>query len=177
MPSARILSIPTFLGVIGINAVPAAGFLVQGWSAEATMLLYLLENVSLTLLSAARVRLARTAAPVSTFLLVGLGFTAVSATFVAFFLFAILGTPIDWRQLGLAFAGIVAFQLVTLVGAPADETLLERTLGRVFLLALGVFIGMVLAYFVERWFVVPFMAMKTIADVGAQIQLLRARFG
>lgn len=183
--------IPPLVGVIGINAVPAAGFFAGGWSASQTMLLYLLENLSLVVLAALRVRLFVLAdqrkSLVSTFLMVGLGFSGVSAIFVAFFLFAIIKAPVDLTETMQAFGMIAAVQLGVVAYDAAmgprplpvanGEKILEQTLGRVFLLAMAVFIGMFVAAFVERWFVVPFMILKTIVDVGTQVQFIAARFG
>ena len=56
-----------------------------------------------------------------------------------------------------------------------SEFFLTRSLGRVFLLFLAVFIGIFLAAYADKWFVIPFIALKTIADIGEQIQLFTGK--
>lgn len=48
------------------------------------------------------------------------------------------------------------------------EFLLSRSMGRTAFI--GVVLGFVLALFVDEWFVVPFVVLKTIVDVGEPIQ-------
>ena len=171
--------LPPLVGVIGINAVPAVGFFAGDWPAAQTMLLYLLENFSLVVFAALRAR--RNPALLRSFLLVAMAFNGGSAVFVAFFTFGILKAPIAADELLQAFAMIAAVQLALFVydaifGPAVDvEKYCEQTLGRVFLLALSVFAGVVLALFVDRWFVIPFMVLKTIVDLGTQLQFIAAR--
>lgn len=181
--------LPRILSAVGINAVPAAGFFAAGWSPELTMLLFLCENVTNALLTALRVRILspperKRRELLTSFLMVSLGFTGVSAVFATFFIFAILDSTVRSEMLLFGLAGIAAFQLfgfiydlVTLrpLPLPHAEKLLEQSLGRVLLLAGSVFIGVVAALWVDDWFVVPFIVLKTIVDVAGQIEFFRAR--
>jgi hypothetical protein len=58
MNSKSALSAGTHLvTLLGVNAVPALGVFAGGWPAETTMLVYLLETLTMIVLSALRVRL------------------------------------------------------------------------------------------------------------------------
>jgi hypothetical protein len=78
--------------------------------------------------------------------------------------------PLELGALGQGMAGILVFQGAGFLASPRPlplreaETVLEQSLGRVFLLYAGVAAGVVLAAFVERWFVVPFILLKTVVD-------------
>jgi len=56
------------------------------------------------------------------------------------------------------------------------ENYLKQSMGRVALLFLAVFIGIFVALFVDKWFVIPFIALKTIVDIGGFMQTLKSRF-
>ena len=66
------------------------------------------------------------------------------------------------------FADFIMMRPLSLTKA---EVFLNRSLGRVVFLFLCVFLGIFLALFVDRWFVVPFIILKTIIDIGEQIQI------
>lgn len=183
----------TLTGIVtalGVNIVPAAAVFVSG-SAEAAMLIYFLENLLVILLATAFVRLRAPARDESspdhrtrksllqTYLLVALGFTLVNGVFIAVFLFLFTGVeiPRDIIRWGLILAAVFqlfgfAFDLFSIRSLSIAEagTYLEKSLGRVFLLHLGVFIGVILAAFLNKWFVAPFIVLKTIVDIGTPIQ-------
>lgn len=113
------------------------------------------------------------------FLLIGGGFLGVSGVFAAVVIFLMVGIPVDWDAalLGLGIivvmqlAGLVADRLVLgLVSTAYAEAWAMQSLGRIFLLYLGVFAGVVGAV-VGGWsFLAPFMALKTMTDVGGVVQ-------
>lgn len=199
---ALVGSFPSIVATLGVNAIPAGGLLVAGWSAETAMVIYFLENIVAVLLACARVLIipsVHDAAFVSNtrdhrtlvkeYFLVAIGFSLASAVFLSAFIFLILRAEIPFQTIVAGMTGIIAFQffgfvcdLLLLRPLPLSraEDLLRRSLGRVFLLHLAVFVGMFAAAFADRWFVLPFVALKTAVDVGGQIQFLinwgRAQF-
>jgi Family of unknown function (DUF6498) len=79
------------------------------------------------------------------------------------------------RELFSGLAVMLVFQLVIFltdlrrlrgINLPDAETYLTGALGRVFLLAFAVWAGLLLAFFVNSAFVIPFIVLKTIVDVG-----------
>jgi hypothetical protein len=187
--------ITSLIAALGVNAVPAAAVFISG-SAETAMLIYFLENLMIVLLATAYVRLKAPARDESspnhrtrksllqTYLLVALGFTLVNGVFIAaiLFLFSQVDIPRDLILWGIAIAA--AFQLFSFavdmvsrepLTLAAAETVLEKSLGRVFLLHLAVFIGVIVAAFFRQWFVVPFIVLKTMVDIGTAIQAFQRR--
>jgi cytochrome c biogenesis protein CcdA len=189
-------AITSLLAGLGVNIVPAAAAFLSG-SAEAAMIIYFLENLIVITLATALVRIKAPARDetardhrtrkslLQTYLMVALGFTLVNGVFIATILFLFSGAdvPRDLILWGIALAAV--FQLASFTGdvwqmepltLDAAGTVLEKSLGRVFLLHLGVFIGVIIAAFFRQWFVVPFIVLKTIVDVGTPIQALLHHF-
>lgn len=170
------------------NAVPAFGVFAREWAPPNALLLYLGENVVLVLLAALTVRMFAPAEDVidgkaktrreslNTFFLVAAPFTFGAAVFT----FAVLLMRDEYtvapRELLTGLAVMLVFQLIGF-GASVrrmrgltlahGETMLVDVLGRVFLLAFAVWIGLVLAFFISSAFVIPFMILKTIIDLGS----------
>lgn len=189
--------ITSAISALGINSIPAIGLFVAGWTPQTAMLLYLLENLVAVLLGALLVHLlvpSREETPgskprdrrtvLNTFLLVAITFSVGSSIFMAFFLFKDPGARPELDAVRAGLAGILAFQLFGFLSdfvwlrplsLVQGEKLLERSLGRVFLLYLAVFVGIFLALFSDRWFLVPFVGLKTMVDVGQPIQFLWER--
>lgn len=195
-PRSTVAALAPVAAALGINAVPAATLFAGEAPPETAMVLYFVENLVLIGLTTALVRLLAPPRDESsrnhrtrrsllqTYLLVALGFTLVNGIFIAAFLGLFLRVALPRPALSLGIGLILAFQTAAFVAGwlrlgplslAQAETLLERTLGRVFLLHLGVFIGVFLAAAVGNWFVWPFIALKTITDVGQAIQGLRGR--
>ncbi len=187
----------SLLTALGINAVPVGGMLFSGWAPETAMLLYLIENIVAVPLAVLCVRLLAPAqedvpgekrrerrSMLQGHLLVGIVFSIGSGIFMGFFLFGILKAPIELSALRFGAATILAFQLfgfisdffllrpLSLVRA---EKVLAVGLGRVALLFLAVFFGVFLALFSDWWFLIPFIVLKTIVDIGQPIQFLYER--
>jgi hypothetical protein len=162
------------------NAVPALGVLLRDWAAPGALLLYLGENIVLALLAALTVRLAGPPGhgnSLRTFFLIAAPFTFGAAILTA----AVLVIQADAytlapRELLGGLALMVTFQLIGFaanlrrvrgITLAECENLLVGVLGRVFLLALAVWAGLLLAFFVTTAFVIPFMILKTIVDLGS----------
>ncbi len=180
------------LQALGINAVPVLGMFAADWSVETAMLLYLLENLIGIPLAALLVRLlapAREDAPgmrvrhrreiLKTYLIVALSFSLGSAIFILFVTYRTTNGQVDLTGLrtGLGAIGLFALFgfLVDLVymrplSLPRAEKVLERSLGRIFLLYLAVFVGMFLAIFGLASFFIPFVVLKTLVDIGYLLQ-------
>ena len=180
------------LQALGINAVPVVGMFAADWSVETAMLLYLLENLIGIPLAALLVRLlapAREDAPgmrvrhrreiLNTYLIVALSFSLGSAIFILFVVYRTTNGQVDFTGLraGLGAIGLFALLgfLVDLVymrprSLPRAEKVLERSLGRIFLLYLAVFVGMFLAIFGLASFFIPFVVLKTLVDIGYLLQ-------
>jgi hypothetical protein len=207
------------LTVLGVNAVPALGVFAGGWSAETAMLVYLLETLTMIVLSALRVRLLAPAreetagesspllagvtatTPAGSrlltgnkprdrrqilegFLVVSFGFAGVSGVFIAVFLLLILKAPIAGSDVATGLAAILVFQLFELVAdlilwrrlsLAQSETLLLQSLRRAFVLYFGVFIGLCGAAYAGSWFVTPFIVLKTLMDLGTQVEYFLKR--
>lgn len=113
------------------------------------------------------------------YLVVVVGFSLVVGVFMTTFLFLIQGAPVDGAALRSGLLGILAFQLLgflsdwvwlrplSLVRA---EKLTEQSMGRAALLYLAVFMGICAAPFLTNGFLLPFIGLKTIVDVGQPIQ-------
>ena len=180
------------LQAVGINAVPIFGVVAADWSVETAMLLYLLENLIGIPLAALLVRLlapAREDLPgmrvrhrreiLHTYLLVALSFSLGSAIFILFVIYRASNGQFDltgvWTGLGaISLFALLGF-LVDLVfmrplSLPRAEKVLERSLGRIFLLYLAVFVGMFLAVFGLASFFIPFVVLKTLVDIGYLFQ-------
>ncbi len=175
------------LTALGVNAVPAAGFFLADWSAATTMFVYLLENLALVALTAARLwwLAGERGETFQGFLITGLGFSAGAAVFMAGMLLLIFKIPLSAAQLIAGLAGTGLFLLLGLVadiifarGAPRAqaEAWVRHALGRVFLLYLAVFMGMVGALFgAQAGFLMPFIGLKALVDVGEPIEALIRR--
>ncbi len=180
------------LQALGINAVPVVGMFAADWSVETAMLLYLLENLIGIPLAALLVRLlapAREDAPgmrvrhrreiLNTYLIVALSFSLGSAIFILFVVYRTTNGQVDLTGLRTGLGAIALFALlgflVDLVymrplSLPRAEKVLERSLGRIFLLYLAVFVGMFLAIFGLASFFIPFVVLKTMVDIGYLLQ-------
>ena len=180
------------LQALGINAVPVVGMFAADWSVETAMLLYLLENLIGIPLAALLVRLLappREDAPgmrvrlrreiLNTYLIVALSFSLGSAVFILLVTYRTTNGQLDLTGLrtGLSAIALFAFLgfLIDLVymrplSLPRAEKVLERSLGRIFLLYLAVFVGMFLAIFGLASFFIPFVVLKTLVDIGYLLQ-------
>ena len=160
------------------NAVPALGVLVRDWAPPGALLLYLGENIVLALLTALSVRIAgprgETGKSLRTFFLIAAPFTFGAAVMT----FAVMLIRDEYRihprELAVAFAMMLAFQLIAFatnlrrlrgITLKESEDLLVGVLGRIFLLALCVWLGLAIAFVFTSAFVVPFMVLKTIIDL------------
>lgn len=188
----------TTLGTaLGANAVPVLGVLLAGWQAETALLLYVFETVIAILLVALRIRILapayeevpgrgqlRRRRMIGDYLLFALGFVGVTSVFILFFIGMSTQGALNLDGLrtgatlilGILLAGFVV-DLVTLYPASLVECegLMNATLGRVAVLYFAVFIGVVAAMFDAGWFLLPFVALKTMIDVGRPIQFVAAR--
>jgi len=190
-PRSLVAALTPAAAALGINAVPAAAVVAGEAPPEMVMVLYFVENLIMILLTATLVRVLAPARDESsrnhrtrrsllaTYLMVALGFTLVNGVFIAAFVGLFLRVALPRPALGWGIGLILAFELAAFAGGwlrlrplsvAGAESLLERTLGRVFLLHLGVFIGVFLAAAVGNWFVWPFIVLKTVTDVGTALE-------
>ncbi|MCB9100538.1 MAG: hypothetical protein H6632_13425 [Anaerolineales bacterium] len=115
------------------------------------------------------------------YLLVVVSFSAVLSVFILVFLFLIMQVQLDWAAFRSGLLGILIFQLV---GFLADlvwlrplslaqaEKLGEQSMGRAALLYVAVFAGLCAASFHPYGFLLPFIGLKTMVDVGQPIQAM-----
>ena len=164
------------------NSVPAAGVLAFGWPPPDAMLLYLGENIVLITLAALLIRILAPDArkSIGTFFLIAVPFTFGAAVFTIFVLVVRTEFVFRPRELLLGFGLMLVFQLFSFIrdlrrlrgiSVPDSENLLVGVLGRVFLLALAVWAGIMLAIFVARAFILPFIILKTIVDLWSLREL------
>lgn len=116
------------------------------------------------------------------YLIFSLGCTVVSAVFLAAFIYVALKSQIQFRSVGIATLWIAGFQFIEFLASilllrpltlAKSEVYLKNEMGRVALLFLSIFLGIFLAAIVDSWFFVPFILLKTMADIGFVIQGLR----
>lgn len=160
------------------------------------MLLYLAENIVICLLAALTVRLlvsthdepegavkTRSGALKTYFMIAG-GFTFTALVITVGVVMVNAQHAPRWNELATGLALMAAFQVIGFIWTLRTtrsmtlyegENLLASTLGRVFLLAFGVWAGLFL-FFVFRSFFIPFVILKTIADLWSlQPALLKRR--
>lgn len=118
------------------------------------------------------------------YLLISLSLSVGTAVFMLAFLFMLMHVQVNLAALQLGLGGIFTFQLLSLLGdvvwlrrlsLAQAEKLLEQNMGRVALLYLAVFAGICTASFHAYGFLLPFMGLKTMVDVGQPIQALYQR--
>ena len=185
--------LPPAAAAVGVNAVPAVGWLRETWSAETAMVLYYLETVAVVLLVSVMVRLIVPGVDrrgqsiarkrneiVRNYLMFMLGFAFVIGVFIAAILLLFMAVPIPWEAVGAAMAVIVALQLFgygweayRLRPLDIDDAnhLISRDMGRIVVLHLGVLFGVFLAAVRTDLFVWPFMILKTTIEIAAVINI------
>lgn len=181
-------SLPPVAAALGVNTIPALGWLRETWSAETAMILYYLETVAVVALVGLMVRLAVPAVDergeriarkrdrlARDYWLVMGGFALVIGVFLAVILLLFMATPVPWSAVGAVMGVIVVLQVFTYVWEArrrwplniADaEHLVNRDMGRIAILHLGVLFGVFLAAVRSDWFVWPFVILKTTVDVA-----------
>lgn len=183
------------LGALGMNAVPVVGLVWGNWPLPTAMVVYLAEALLVVACTALRLRLLgperwktpdgklqSRAEQIQGFLTLGGAFWAGAGVFlIAITVKArMLDLDLTMRALGPALLWLAAIQLLGIVAdllilrrvaQEQAETWIAQGLGRVFLIYLAVFAGVFLAIFFQAaWFVVPFMVLKLIVDVGGPLQ-------
>lgn len=166
-------------------------WLYKDFSSETTMVVYALENVLAIILATvfilALAPRSDQTAKISTrkellqvFLLSSIGLSVGSGIFLSVFIFGIMRADVTFSAVASALAWISGFLVLEFIGdfimlrplslAQADN-FLTRSVRRVFLLFLGVFLGVFLAAFGNKLFVMPFVILKTLSDIGDQIEV------
>lgn len=109
-------------------------------------------------------------------------FSVWTLLFILVFLFLVFNRPVDIGEIGDALVWISAFLALEVVGdwlllrpmtLAASEGYLKHSMGRVAVLFLSVFLGSFLAFFANRYFVIPFIILKTLTDIGVVIENFR----
>jgi hypothetical protein len=181
------------VSALGVNFVPLEMYLDADFSGETVMIVYALENVAAIILATVFVLLfaPKTAPPekgkartrreaLQLYLLLAITFSVASGIFLSFFIFGARKAEVAFAEIKTAMIWISAFLALEFVGdflmlRPLTlfqaELFLNRSLGRVFLLFLCVFVGTFVAFFVESWFILPFIILKTAVDIGEQIKI------
>jgi len=181
-------SLPPVAAALGVNTIPALGWLRETWSAETAMILYYLETLVVVVLVGLLVRLAVPAVDergerigrkrdtlVKNYWLVLGGFALVIGLFLAVILLLFMATPVPWRAVGAVMAVIVVLQVFAYgwetrrlwpLNIADAEQLVNRDMGRIAILHLGVLFGVFLAAVRAEWFVWPFIILKTVVDIG-----------
>ncbi|HEY0050970.1 MAG TPA: DUF6498-containing protein [Pyrinomonadaceae bacterium] len=179
------------ISVLGINFIPLEMLLYKDYSGETTMVVYALENVLTIFLATVFILLF---APrrdqtgeiktrkelVQVYLISTLSLTVGSGVLLSIFIFWILRADVTFSAVATAMIWISGFLVLEFIAdfmmlrplslAQADN-FLTRSVRRVFLLFLCVFLGIFLAAFVSSGFVAPFIIMKTLADIADQIEI------
>jgi len=112
---------------------------------------------------------------IQNFLLIALAFSLIPGVFIIAFLSLVLHSEISVMGILFSMAGIFLFQLVNFIKEyiflgeltpDSANEILTQIMSRSFLIYLSVFAGMILAAFVQSWFILPFAALKTLADLS-----------
>lgn len=118
----------------------------------------------------------------SGYIVFSLGFSVSAGVFLVIFVFLILKARLSATDIMTSLWWILAFEVVHFVGSlialrpltlGRSERFLTAVMGRVALLFISVFIGIFVALFVDAWFVYPFVALKTLADIGYVAKIFR----
>lgn len=118
------------------------------------------------------------------YLVVTVSLSVGTGVFMVVFLFLLMQAQLDLDALQSGLVGILTFQLLSLLGdlvwlrtlsLGQAEKLLEQSMGRVALLYLAVFAGICAAPFHAYGFLLPFIGLKTMVDVGQPIQAMYQR--
>ncbi len=156
------------------------------------MILYWLENSAMIFLAVIfvllfapktdRIEKPRTkCGTIGFYLLLAIPFSIGSAIFFSFYAIHEMASEINFPEIAGAMKWIAAFLILEFVADTLmirrltlfqAELFLNRSLGRVLLFFLSVFAGYFLIIFGVEWFVVPFLALKTMADIGAHVEML-----
>ena len=173
---------------IAKNGVPAFGVLLRDWAAPGALLLYLGENIVLALLGALTVLLVAPPSEIiegkvktrgeslRTFFLIAAPFTFGAAVMTLAVIAIRTEYTINARELATGFGLMLLFQVIGFavglrqmrgITLAESENMLVSILGRIFLLALAVWIGLAIAFVFSSAFVIPFMVLKTIVDLGS----------
>lgn len=180
------------VAAVATNIIPLALWHFDDLSAKAAMLVYAFEALfavvfailCIQLISPAydpegNAKYKRKSKLIADFSIIAFGFLGVLGVFVGVFLFLLLGVDFDLRTIAFALAIVLTFQVaeffvdvVTLRPLPLEkaEFLLSNSMGKTAVLFFGVFFGVFLAGFVNEWFVLPLVALKTIVDIGEPIE-------
>jgi hypothetical protein len=180
------------IAAIAINVVPLAFWFFEDYSAETTMLIYAGEAIAAILFAVVCVLLItpnydQHGAPqykrkfkvIRNFLLISMSLALGVTILLVGFIVVALKAEIEFRAIGTALQIVLAIQFVEFLvdvltlrplALNKAEYFLNTSMGKSALLFFGVFIGWFLAMFVTSWFVVPFLIMKLIQDIGEPIQ-------
>ena len=181
------------ISVFGINFIPLELLLDRGFSVRWAMLLYLCENLFAIVISAMVVYFLAPAAEsgegprtrsdtIVNFVVAGGFTTVVTGILLTAFIFLVLKASFSVEVFVTSLIWMVGFQIFEFAGAAVmisplslkrAETFLNRTLLRVILLMLCVLFGVFCAAWIDAWFVIPFIVLKTLVDLGGQCQVFR----
>lgn len=183
--------------ITGLNAVPAMGVWLGGWEPPTAVVIYLAETLLLVAFTALRIALFAPERLVTqngglqsraefnrAFIVLAGSFTLGALVFHAFALWQIFDLAITWRALLTGLPILIGIELMTLAGDwvfrhRADQTEAERwvirCMRRVFVLFFAVFLGFLAAMWDFEYFLLPFIVLKVLMDVGiAAEQMLGA---
>jgi hypothetical protein len=177
---------------IAINVIPLWLWFFDDLSAESTMLIYAVEALAAVLFAIlcvflispshdpdGRGKYKKKGKLIADFSVIAFGFLGVLGIFVGLFLFLILKIEVDLGSILVAVAIVLAFQVAELLvdiltlrplSLKKAEFLLSRSMGKTAVLFFGVFFGIFLAAWVNEWFVIPLVVLKTIIDIGEPIE-------
>ncbi|HLM61452.1 MAG TPA: hypothetical protein VK308_11670 [Pyrinomonadaceae bacterium] len=183
----------SIISVLGINFIPLEMLLYKNYSSETTMIVYALENVLTIFLATVFIMLfaprldltgkIRTRKELlQMYLISTVSLSVGTGIFLSFFIFVILRVDVSFQAVVTAMIWIFGFLILEFIAdsimlrplslAQAD-IFLTRSVRRVFLLFLCVFLGIFLAAFVSSGFVAPFIILKTLADIADQIEIYK----
>jgi hypothetical protein len=128
-------------------------------------------------------RLRRLSDTLKFYLLFSLAFGGGGFIFLIAFVLVALKKTIQFDQIEAGLIWIAGFLVLEFFGdllmfrpltVAKTELFLKRSMGRIALLFLSVFVGFFLALFVDWWYFIPFVALKTLADISEIVQIFKS---
>lgn len=185
------------IAAVVLNVVPLALWFFEEQSAETTMVIYAFECAAAILLAMLCVAIIspsydaggstkykRKSKLLADYAVIAGGLFAACGIFMSGFIFLVLKAEVNLKAAGMVFLALIGFQVAefavnvfTLRPLPLRkaEFVLTRGLGRTVLLFFGIFIGAFLAAFADEYFIIPFIVLKTIVDIGEPIQFFMGK--
>lgn len=165
----------SILTTLGINFIPLVMWLSDNFSGAETMVLYALENLVMLTLTLILIWLLAPRVDLQGFAITGYSFCLMTSIFIAFFTFVLMPGEVALSDVMTAMKSVIILQFISFIidliflrpmSSTGAERLMRNSLGRILVVQFfGVFIGVFCAFLFGN-FVLPFIVLKTLFDIG-----------